>query len=159
MILEAAVVTCSLFVVIVLGSLAYNPRLWIQDFPKEMQAEMAPLSRGERLGRGLVAILLVGLVIGMPLLSVLRLKSAQGSITFLEAFLHIWLVFMSVNIVDIVIIDWAIGLWWQPDVLSTPEIQPLSQHNTYQFHRLEHFKGTLLLTAVALVLSGLVSLG
>lgn len=159
MVLKAAVVTSILFVVIVLVSLTYNPRLWIQDFPKEMQAEMAPLSRGERLARGLVAILLLGVVIGIPLLSVLRLKSIQGSITFLEGFLHIWLIFMSVNIVDLVIIDWAIGVWWQPEFLSTPEIDPLSQYNTYQFHVIEHFKGTVLLTAVALVLSALVSLG
>jgi hypothetical protein len=44
MVLEATVVTSILFVFIVLTPPAYNPRLWIQDFPKEMQAEMTPLS-------------------------------------------------------------------------------------------------------------------
>lgn len=157
-VLEAAVVTSVLFVVIVIISLAYNPRLWIQDFPKEMQAEMAPLSRDERLARVLVAFLLLGVVIGIPLLSVLRLKSMQGSITFLEGFLHIWIIFMSVSLIDLVIIDWAIVVWWQPDFLSTPEIEPLSQYNTYRFHVIEHLKGTVLLTAVALVLSVIVAL-
>lgn len=159
MVLKAAVVTSILFVVIVLVSLTYNPRLWIQDFPKEMQAEMAPLSRGERVARVLVAVLLLVVVIGIPLLSVLRLKSMQGGITFLEGFLHIWFIFMSVNVVDLVIIDWAIGVWWGPEFLSTPEIDPLRQYNTYRFHVIEHLKGTVLLTVVALVLGGLVSVG
>ncbi len=158
MVLEAAVVTCILFVVIVLTSLAYTPRLWIQDFPKEIQAEMAPLSRGERLARVFVAFLLLVVVIGIPLLSVLQLQSMQGGITFLEAFLHIWIIFMSVNLVDLVIIDWAIVVQWQPNFLSTPEIEPASQYITYRFLFIEYLKGVILLTAVALVLSGLVLL-
>lgn len=89
----------------------------------------------------------------------LRLKSTQGSITFLEGFLHIWIVFMSVNLVDLIIIDWAIVVWWQPDLLSAPEIEPSSQYITYRFLVIEYLKGTVLLTTVALVLSGLVSLG
>lgn len=80
------------------------------------------------------------------------------SITFLEGFLHIWIIFMSVSLIDLVIIDWAIVVWWQPDFLSTPEIEPLSQYNTYRFHVIEHLKGTVLLTAVALVLSVIVPL-
>lgn len=159
MVLEAAVVTIVLFVVIVLTSLAYNPRLWIQDFPEEMQAEMTPLSPGERLERVLVAGLLVGVVIGIPLLSVLRLKSMQGGITFRQGFVHIWLIVMAVNLVDLVLVDWVIGLWWQPEVLSTPEIEAGSQYNTYRFHVIEHLKGTVLLTIVALVLAGLVAVG
>lgn len=157
MLLEAAVLTSALFVVIVLTSLAYNPRLWIQDFPAAMQAELAPLTRGERVVRALLAPVLVLVVVGVPLLSVLHLESVRGEVTFLEGFLHVWLVFMAVNIVDLVLVDWLIGVRWQPEFLSMPEIDPVLGHNTYRFHAVEHVKGTVLLTAVALVLGGLVA--
>lgn len=153
----AAVSTTILFVVIVLLSLAYNPRLWIQDFPDEMQADMEPLSRGEQIVRLLVAVLLLAVVVGIPLLSVLSVQSSRGAQTFFEAFLHIWAIFMIVNLVDLVIIDWVIGIWWQPGFLSTPEIESLRHHNTYRFHLVEHLKGTVMLTALALGLGVLVS--
>lgn len=157
LIFKAAVATSVLFVIIVLTSLAYNPRLWIQDFPEGVQAEMEPLSWGEQIARVLVAVLLLVVVVGIPVLSVLSVKSARGAITILEAFLHIWLIFMVVNLVDLVIIDWMIGIWWQPGFLSSPEIEPVRHHNTYRFHLIEHLKGTVMLTLLALGLGVLVS--
>lgn len=65
---------------------------------------------------------------------------------------------MGVNLVDLVVVDWVIGVWWQPELLITPEIEPHCHHNTYRFHRADHLNGTMILTVVALVLGGLVSL-
>lgn len=158
MIIEAAITTSALFVLIVLGSLRYNPRLWIQDFPEEIQVEMEPLSKEERLTRLLMGGLLLVVVVGIPLVSVLSLKPAGEGITFLEGFLHIWLIFMVVNLVDLVLIDCVIGIWWQPEFLSTPELESLRQHLTVRFHIIEHLKGTVLLTVLALGLAVLVSL-
>lgn len=154
---EATVVTSVLFVVLVLTSLAYNPRLWIRDFPEEIQAEMDPLSAGEQVARIFLAILLLAVVVGIPVLSVLSVKATQGSVTLVEAFLHIWLIFMAVNLIDLTVIDWMIGVWWQPEFLSTPELDSARQYNTYRFHFIEHRKGTIVLTALALGLGALVS--
>lgn len=157
MIIVAAVVMGLLFVAIVLVSLAYHPRLWIQDFPAPIQEEMEPLSRGERIGRVILAILLLIVVVGIPVASTLNIKSSRGNITILEGFLHIWLLFMVINLIDLVIVDWTIGVWWQPDFLSTPEINPLLHHNTYRFHFVEHLKGTVMLTLLALLLGVIMS--
>lgn len=110
MVYKAALATIVLAVAIVLLSFAYNPRLWIQDLPEGIQAEMEPLTPKERIVRVFVAGLLLSVVIGIPVLSVLGVKASQGDITFLEAFLHIWLIFMTVNLVDLVILDWLIGV-------------------------------------------------
>lgn len=158
MLIEAAVATSALFVVIVLGSLAYNPRLWIHDFPEAMREEMEPLSRRERLLRAPLAALLLLVVVGIPIASILGVKSSRGDITILEGFLHVWVVFMAVNLVDLVLVDLVIGIWWRPAFLSTPEIEPLLGHNTVRFHLVEHLEGTAALTVVALVLGVLVSL-
>lgn len=154
---EATVATSVLFVVLVLTSLAYNPRLWIQDFPKEIQAEMEPLSSAEQIMRVLVAVLLLVVVIGIPVLSVLSVESTRGDVTILGAFLHIWVIFMVVNLIDLLLIDWVIGVWWQPEFLLTPELRSGQQYNTYRFHLIEHLKGTLMLTVLALVLGVLIS--
>lgn len=157
-ILKVALATSGLFLAIVLASLAYNPRVWVQDFPNEVQAEMEPLSRGERLVRALLAAVLVLVVVGIPLASVLRIKSTTGGVGFRDAFTHLWVVFMVVNIVDLVIIDVLIGRWWRPDILDLPDIESVGQHLTYRFHVVEHLKGTVMLTALALVLGSLLSL-
>lgn len=155
--IEATAATVSLFVALVLASLAYNPRLWTQDFPEEMQAEMEPLSSTERVARVLLAASLLAVVIGIPVHSVLSVKATQGGVTLVAGFFHVWLVFMSVNLVDLVLIDWAIGVWWEPGFLSTAELDSVQQHNTYRFHLIEHLKGTIVLTALALFLGVLVS--
>lgn len=158
MVVVAAGVTSLLFVASVLASLAYNPRLWVQDFPEPIQEAVDPLSRRERVARVVLAIPLFAVVFGIPLASVLGAKAARGGLTPLEGFVHLWSILMVVNLVDLVVVDWLVGVWWEPAFLTTPEIEPHLQHNTYRFHLVEHAKGTLMLTVAALVLGWLVSL-
>ncbi len=138
--------------ILILGALAYNPRLFLQDFPKPIQEALPPLTNREKRERLLVAVPFLIAVLGIPLWGVLSWSAAQGDIGFLEAFAYLWVVWMVFNAVDLVILDWLIVVAWHPRFITPPEFAPLLHHNTYRFHFIGFLKGTALITVASAVL-------
>lgn len=161
MIVERALLTagvvCLLFSVLVLGTLAYNPRLWSRSAPPAIREAVEPLTARERRDRLALLVPLVGVTFGIPVWSVLSVEAALGGITFQSAFVHLWLAFVAFNLYDLVVLDWLVTVRWQPRFVYTPEIEPHLHHNTYRYHLALHAKSTVALTAIAAVLAALVA--
>jgi len=64
--------------VVILGSLAYNPRLWLQDAPPRVRALAPPLTNAERRNRLAVAALVILAIAGVTLWSATRLIARDG---------------------------------------------------------------------------------
>src|SRR5215831_14375076 len=92
--------------VIVLGSLMYNARLWLQDYPKPIRDKVPPLSTTEKRQRAVLATAIMIILFGGILLATLQLRADQaGTITFGTAYLHIFLILMLFNLFDAVVLD------------------------------------------------------
>ena len=86
---------------IVMASLIYNARLWLQDYPQAIREKVAPLSRVEKRQRAVIAALIMGVLFGGVLLETLQLRNTQaGAIYFGAAYLYIFLMLVTVNIFD-----------------------------------------------------------
>jgi len=95
--------------VIIFGSLYANPRLWLQDFPKEIRAKLPPNTPEEKRIQRLLMIPFLALIVGVMFYSVMQLKAENGgSISFLTAFVNAFLVMNVFNLFDAVIIDYLI---------------------------------------------------
>lgn len=130
---------------LILGSLAYNPRIWIGDAPEEMQEGAAPLTPAEKRTRSLWAIpILVTMFVLLPLIAVWR--NQTFGFTYFEGFAFLWIAFMVFNVVDLVIIDWLIIVWWRPGWAAVPEVDHLAHYNTYSFHFKGFLKGCVYIT-------------
>jgi hypothetical protein len=117
--------------VMVLGSLYANPRLWLQDYPAEMRAKVPPLTRREKQARLVLVVLFFGVAIAGLYYSSLRLLDANGgSVTFLTAFLHIFLVLNIFNLFDAVVLDYLLLTRNTPRFVILPGTEGME----YLFH-------------------------
>lgn len=97
--------------VFIIGSLLYNNRLWMQDYPKEIQALQAPLTPREKRERIVMAGLVFVVMVGGLLISNAGLKAANGgSLSFLSAYGNTLALFNLFNLFDAVVIDWGLGV-------------------------------------------------
>ena len=106
--------------VLIFGSLYYNPRLWLQDYPPAVRAKVPPITPDEkRIQRILLAIFLV-LMIGVPYLSARQYRLETGVAEFVPLYIHAFLVAMCYNTFDAVVIDLLALAWLKPDYALLP---------------------------------------
>ncbi|CAG1770763.1 hypothetical protein BAC2_01258 [uncultured bacterium] len=128
---------------IVLGSLYYNPRLWLQDYPAEIQARVLPLSAQEKRQRGLVVILFLVGALGTLAYSVLQLRAANGgSMPFLTAYLHVFGVLSLFNLFDAVVLDLILLTGFKPKFAVIPGAEGMEHlYHNWGMHLSNFFKG------------------
>ncbi len=141
--------------VLVLGSLTYNPRLWLHDYPEEIRVLQAPLTNGERRTRNILVVLMLTILGGL-FVSSFQLKAANGgTIPFLTAFTHVYLIFNIFNLFDAVVIDWFILMVLKPRFMLLPDVDSWMPvfHNP-SLHITNYLKGVI----GGVVLAGIIAL-
>lgn len=146
--------------ILILGSLYINPEMWLHDAPREVQEKHGPMStRAWRQRNWLIGAFAVALV-GIIGLSLYQLPAVVGeSLTFLTLFLHLWIMFMLFNIVDLLLIDWLIVEFLCPDFIVQSSVGRLMAERNYWFHWQAFLKGSVGILVVSLLLAGLIRLG
>jgi hypothetical protein len=130
--------------ILILGSLLYNPEIWLHDFPADIQEKYGPASEKSVRQRRIFTIPFMAVFLGIIAASVYFLPSASGgSPTFLELFANIFIVFMIFNLVDLLLIDWLIGIVLRPKFWVLPGTEGLKGYSDYGFHLRGFIKGTI----------------
>jgi hypothetical protein len=107
--------------ILILGSLYINPRIWLHDYPKEIQAKVPPKTPQEKRATRIAGFLFMLILVGTLIYSVTQLKAENGgSITFIHAFFHVFLVFNIFNLVDALILDYLIITLITPKFIIIP---------------------------------------
>jgi hypothetical protein len=124
-VLERIVVNGTLFSlllgVLVMGSLRYNPRLWLQDYPKVVQAKVPPMSQQEKFQQRLMMVPFLLLMLGVPFISVMMVKAVNGgTISFPFAYLTAAGVLQVFNLFDAVVLDYLILTQMKPNFAIIP---------------------------------------
>ena len=133
-----------IFTAYVFGTLKWNYRLWIQDFPADIRAMVPPKSDREKRMTVYMAIPLFLIILAGPLVSLLLVKSASGAdLTFLRAWLHAYLVWEFVNLWDWLIIDWGYLLFVNPAKPPIPGTEGARGYRDYAFHFYGFLKGSV----------------
>jgi hypothetical protein len=126
--------------------LRFNPRIFLQHYPREIREAVPPKSEKERR-----MSIFFGLLIGVPCASALLWRTATlGNHSFRELFVYAFGVLFIFNLVDLLILDWLIVCWFQPRWVILPGTEHIAVPKQY----LHHFKGFLLGT-VGLAIAGL----
>ncbi|SUS03306.1 conserved membrane hypothetical protein [uncultured Defluviicoccus sp.] len=138
----------------VMGSLRYNPRLFLRHYPKEIREAAAPLTHAERKASKLVGLPFLALLIGLPIWSTLSFASAHPDALFADQVVHGFGVSMVFNLVDFVVLD----LLWLGVLRPRWAMIPNTEHVTFRFNTADHVRGFVVGTVVALVV-GLIAGG
>lgn len=148
----SAIASIYLFVI-----LKINPRLFLQDYPEDIQGAVPQKSHEEKrqsilFGMPFLLLLFVGLLI-----STLALKHQSGSeLTFLAAALHAFGIVFIFNLVDWLILDWLIFCTITPGFLIIPGTEGMEGYKDYAFHFRAFLVGTLLSIMAGLIIGALV---
>jgi len=155
-VLSAGLVLSVLLSALILGTLVWNYRLWSHHAPEEMAEFIPPLNDREKVHRYWVALVFFILMFGVPIAGIKLFQAKTGgSLGYWELFLFLWGVWMTFNIVDLMILDWLIVVKLWPQVFYPPEVNHLLHLNSYKFHFIAFCKGTVGLTVASFPFAGL----
>lgn len=91
---------------LIIGSLRYNPRLFLQDYPENIQRLVPPKTKKEKQQTLIVGIPFLILLGVIPFLSTLSLmRQGSGDTAFLQLFINAFGVVFLFNLVDLVVLD------------------------------------------------------
>jgi uncharacterized membrane protein len=142
---------------LLVAALRFNPRLFLQDYPKEIQARVPPKTEKERQQSLVVGIPYVILIILVPLLSTLALKRQMGDeSSFPALFLNTFGVVFLFNLVDLLLLDWLMFCSLTPAFLVIPGTEGMAAYKDYGYHFRAFLIGTLLSLVGGLIIAGLV---
>ena len=118
-----------------------DARLWIQDYPPEIQAVVGESFVAPVYERIIFGLIFVGIVLGGLLISNHLLKQELGNrFSISTSFMHTFILFWIVNAADVFILDWLIFVTIQPDFVILPGTEGMAGYKDYYFH----FKGSFL---------------
>jgi hypothetical protein len=147
--------------VIILGSLVANPRLWLQDYAASIRAKVPPNTPGEKRAQRILMVLFLGSLIGILYYSAAQLKAANGgSISFLTAWLHTFLLFNIGNLFDAVVIDYLILTLMKPRFMMLPgtQIADYAIFDDLRLHVANFLKGVVIGAVASVPIAFVVSL-
>jgi hypothetical protein len=156
--LTSGLVMATILSVLILVSLAQNPRIWFRRVPKIMQEAIPAMTPDEERLLKLWAIPIFGVTFLMPLATAFWYEQSYQQMNYGEAFLFLWLMWMVFNLADLVIIDWLVVVWWQPSWTYIPEVKHLMHHVGYAYHFQGFLKGTVIMAVAALIFAGIIIL-
>lgn len=154
------IILCVAFGVVVIGSLRFNPRLWLQDFPKPIREKVPPLTRTEKRQQRIVGVAFLVVMVGIPAISNALLRAENGGqISFLSAYLHTWLLLNLANLFDAVVLDWLYLAKTKPAYVIFPGTEELTYlYDDVRMHVINYLKGVVFCTLFSLPLAVIASL-
>jgi len=125
-------------------TLRINPRIWLQDYPPDIQAQVPPKTEKEQKLSLALGIPFLLLLLVVPLVSTLALKNQyQGEVPFYFLAIHAFGVMFIFNVFDWLILDWLLFCTITPGFLVIPGSENSAGNKNYWYH----FRGFLIGTA------------
>jgi len=152
LILTDGIALSIVFAVFVVGTLLWKPRMWLQDFPADLQAMIPPKTDAEKRLTILFAIPFFILLFGGLGLSASRFGMDSG---FGAMVLHVYLVWQVVNLFDLVIIDWCGIMLVDPMNPPFDGTAGAQGYRDFMFHFVGFIKGSVMGLVFALIVAGI----
>ena len=137
-----------------------NPRILIDDFPKEVQARIPPLTNQEKRLRTISTVLFLGSMVVVFLVSDQRLKTDNGgSLPFVVAYVSTYLLFLFFNLFDLIVIDYLIICVWKPKFTIVPGSEGLEHlYQNFAYHFKAFLKGLVIGLVMSLPIAALATI-
>lgn len=156
-ILSDGLIACIPFMIVCWISFLTMPRLWLHSLPSDIQAMAAPKTPREKQLTAFMGIFVMLAFFGVPIALTWRLRIERGDdLSFIEALLHLYGVWMVVNLWDLFLIDWLYTTLVNPDKPPIPGTEGAAGYKDYRFHLNAGLKASalslILLVPAALVI-------
>jgi len=126
-----------------------NPRVMLQDYPKDVQAAVPPKTAAERRETVWWAVLFLGVLFGAPLAAAIVARSQVPDLTFAGSFVNAFVVMLAFNLFDWLVADWLVFCTLTPGFVVLPGTEGMAGYKDYALH----FRGFLIGLGLALAAS------
>jgi hypothetical protein len=119
-----------------------NPRIYLQNYPKEIQNAAIPKNEKEKRNTRILRLFFIIIFIGFPVITT-SLYSIQNneSISFLYYILHFVIILQLANLNDLLVLDWLILCKITPKFIVIPGTNKNPGYKNYRFYFLGFIKG------------------
>lgn len=135
------------------------PMIWVGDAPPEVRAAAPPMSDADRRAKRVATVVMLAI---LPAVLVAALRGlwelAMGRPSFADVALSTFIIFMTFNLVDLLIIDWLILVTLRPGFAMIPGTEGMAAYGDYSFHFHAFLKGTAGVAAFSLIVAAIVVL-
>lgn len=153
------IIACIIFTLIILPSQYKDPVKYIMSYPPEIRkrVESLPEYKNSIKGteKGHILKKLIAVVLFVILLSMVAYFS--GAKNFQAAFLHVFILFLAVNLFDALVLD--IGVFCHSKKLRIAGTEDMDkEYKNYLFHIKGAIKGMVIGVVISLLSAGIVSI-
>lgn len=149
-------VLSAVMAILLLTILRINPEVMLNDYPPDVRAKFGPMSATAKRQRVFWSLIMFAAIIGVMVWSFQRLDTAVGDMQFRDAFVHMLIVFLVFNVVDLVLIDW-IMVWTQPRFIVLPGTEGLAGYRDYFFHFRAFLIGVAMIVPMSAIVAAIVA--
>lgn len=142
-----------IFTAFILTSFLWKPRIWLHDFPADIQEMATPKTDEEKRQTILFAIPFFIVLFGGLGLAAYRYGNANG---FLWMTIHIYLIWQIVNVFDLIVLDWGGMLFIDPQNPPIPGTEGAKGYRDFAFHFFAFLKGSVMGLVLVLIVGGIV---
>ena len=143
---------------LVLGLARINPEIMLKDYPPDIQAKYGPMSELSKRQRIPVVIFIMAVFFGIVALSFQDVGANQeDDISFLAAFIHLFVMFSAFNLLDWLVLDWLIVVTIRPRFMILPGTEGLAGYEDYGFHFHGFLIGMVITFVASILIAGVVA--
>jgi hypothetical protein len=144
-----SIIYCVIFTLALVPIGLTNPRMMLQDYPKEIQKLVPPKTNEEKRMGIFFAIPLLAVLIGYP--GFVAWYYSPEPVTFISVFTTMWGIMMVMNVFDLIVLDWIMFCAITPRFVVIKGTEGSPAYKDYMFHFIGFLKG--------IVITGVISAG
>jgi hypothetical protein len=141
----------------IVGSMVYNPELWLNDYPPDVRKMYGPPGEKTVRQRKWFGIGMLLIMIAVLLAGALTVPSASGSrATFMVTLRVVYIAFLIGSLMDLLVIDLLLGMVIRPKFMVLKGTEGATGYRNVKFHFDAFLRGafsgavlSLIITAVA----------
>jgi uncharacterized MAPEG superfamily protein len=135
-----------------------NPEIMLKNYPPDIRAKHGPMSERSKRQRAVFAIVLIAIMVGIVIWSFQGVgANAERDISFMTAFIHFFVMFSVINLLDWLVLDWLIVVRIRPGFIILPGTEGLAGYGDYGFHFRGFLIGIVISSVISLLLSVIVA--
>jgi hypothetical protein len=143
--------------ILIWGSIYINPEIWLNDYPPDIRAKYGPASEKAKKQKKILVAIFFPTFLAVLFVSMFQIPGVTGNrLAFLPVFLNLFVILMVLNLIDLLIFDWLIGIVIRPRFMILPGTEGMAGYQDYGFHLRGFLIGIPGFGILSLVLAGIV---
>ncbi|HWR64492.1 MAG TPA: hypothetical protein VN364_00090 [Bellilinea sp.] len=125
----------ALMFLFIIGSMLYNPELWLNDYPPDVRQKYGPVSEQTLKTRKWFGIVMILIMAGVILATALTVPTVSGDkAPFLTTLRSAYIVFLIGSLMDLLVIDLLLGMVIRPKFMILKGTEGAAGYKDVKFH-------------------------